>query len=285
MDTKNSIIYRDYSQAELDQQYLPTSCIDKNIAYYVNQYQALSKLVQNELSHNEHGYGAAPSERLDFFPCHLQNSPLHIFIHGGFWRMSDKSDVAFLAREFVQKGINFSAINYVLAPNGSMADIIAQARKAIIWFCKHQQKLKMNSKLTISGHSAGAQIALILAATDWSRYGINTQPITGVVGISGIYDLEPIRLSYVNTDLRLSSDDIAKFSPIQNLPQIACPIDLVYGEYETNEFKRQSQFLSTMLQEKHIAHTCTQISARNHFDILFDMTEPSTTLAKLCLAE
>lgn len=280
-----TIIYRDYTQYELDEQYLPTSCIDNDIMHYVNEYQSLSTLAYRELECVEHAYGEALSERLDFFPCHRENSATHLFIHGGFWRMSDKSDVAFLARGFVERGINFSAMNYILAPLGSMADILTQARNAICWLLNRQKKLGITKKLTISGHSAGAHIALMLAATDWTKYGFDTQPINSVVGISGIYDLEPIRLSYVNRDLLLNSDDVAKYSPINNLPSSTCPISLIYGENETREFKRQSSMFSALLQTGHTDQACFEVPKRNHFDILFDMADPYTTLGQLCLTD
>jgi hypothetical protein len=58
------------------------------------------------------------------------------------------------------------------------------------------------------GHSAGGHLAAMLMSTDWSAFaGLPPTSIKAGCGISGLYDLEPIRLSYLNEVLKLTPED------------------------------------------------------------------------------
>ena len=54
------------------------------------------------------------------------------------------------------------------------------------------------------GHSAGGHLSATMLYTDWSQYGIDTQPLSGAILLSGIYDLTPLQRSYVNDDLKFT---------------------------------------------------------------------------------
>ena len=57
----------------------------------------------------------------------------------------------------------------------------------------------------MAGHSAGAHLAACVMSTDFTHYGLDAaQPLTGAVLLSGIYDLKPIKLTYVNNPLNLT---------------------------------------------------------------------------------
>src|SRR3546814_1845378 len=49
-------------------------------------------------------YGPDAGETLDLFLPETKNTPVHVFIHGGYWRSRDKRDYAFLAEPFVAAG-------------------------------------------------------------------------------------------------------------------------------------------------------------------------------------
>ena len=57
-----------------------------------------------------------------------------------------------------------------------------------------------------AGHSAGGHLAAMALATDWkAAFGLPADLVKGVCAISGVFDLEPIRLCYLNEVLRLDA--------------------------------------------------------------------------------
>ncbi len=58
---------------------------------------------------------------------------------------------------------------------------------------------------------------------------------------SGIFDLEPIALNYLNEKLSLDQTEIATLSPLRTLPERGPPLHLAVGGAELPELKRQSQ--------------------------------------------
>ena len=56
----------------------------------------------------------------------------------------------------------------------------------------------MPQRLYLAGHSAGGHLAAMALATEWRTFGLPEDVIKGVCAISGVFDLEPIRLCYLN---------------------------------------------------------------------------------------
>ena len=50
----------------------------------------------------------------------FSDSPIFIFIHGGYWQEGSKDLAAFAAPVFVNKGIKVITIGYDLCPNGTL---------------------------------------------------------------------------------------------------------------------------------------------------------------------
>jgi arylformamidase len=187
-------------------------------------------------------YGAHPRARFDFYPAG-RACPLLVFFHGGFWRTFDKAGLAFLAPPFVEAGISIALPNYPLAPEANLGMIVDHARRATEWLVRHASELDIDrSRLWVGGHSAGAHLALMVLLTSWRRHfqGLPANPIAGCCAISGIYDLEPVRRSYLNRTLDLSPQDVAELSPIGLIPRQAVPLMLACGTHETSEFRRQT---------------------------------------------
>src|SRR5260221_3052709 len=74
-------------------------------------------------------YGERPAERLDLFPASRPNSPVLVFIHGGYWRALDKNDFSFIAPAFVAAGIGVALINYDLTPRVTVETIVTQSQR------------------------------------------------------------------------------------------------------------------------------------------------------------
>ena len=273
---KNAI-FQDLTQSELDREYSPSSCV-KSIDPYLTLYRAqtlqahasLGKIASLDLQ-----YGRSEAEKIDLF-VQQKNCPLLVFIHGGYWQALDKHDAAFAAETWVDNGWGWAAINYALAPSVSFKEIVTQNIRALAWLLGQGQRYGYDpSRILLVGHSAGAHLAAMLMANE--ELGLRDH-LCGAVLISGVYDLSPIRLSYVNEPLLLSDGDVDAFSPINLSPKTRCPVLLPWGANETNEFKRQSQAFSDVWAQQGVACKTLELPDKNHFDCILDLGVESSVL-------
>ena len=123
-----------------------------------------------------------------------------MFLHGGYWRALDKSDLSFVAAPFLAQGIAVAVVNYDLCPDVSHRDdrrpVPARARLAAREGATHGASVE---RIVVGGHSAGGHLAAMLFATDWAAAGLARDPIAGGVSLSGVHDLRPLVLFSFNT--------------------------------------------------------------------------------------
>ena len=131
-------------------------------------YAAASEGARARLRHHSDiRYGMDPAERLDlFFPADMQvPAPIHLFIHGGYWRANRKEDYAFVAEPITAAGAIAAMVEYPLMPAARLAHLVAAVRRAAAWIVKNARDFGGNADaLSASGHSAGAHLAFYLAA-------------------------------------------------------------------------------------------------------------------------
>jgi arylformamidase len=279
-------IYATFDQSTLDREYSPSSCID-DINIYLDDYARASKAAKSEaLQVNacepDLHYGEGAEETLDLFLRGEPGpAPLQVFIHGGYWQLLSKNESCFAAPMFQWHGSCFAAVNYTLAPQQTLTGIVEENRRAIAWLYQHADTWGFNrDRIYLSGHSAGAHIAMMLLLTDWSKYGLPVDAIKGVCAVSGIFDLEPVRLSYVNDVVGMDSNEAERNSPIRHRLVNHCPVILAYGENETAEFKRQTDAYGSVLQDAGTPVTLSEIVDRNHFDVILDLADADSWLSR-----
>ena len=284
-------IYPSFDQATLDREYSPSSCVD-DVNVYIYEYARASREARKAGIANgsclcDLSYGADNDEQLDLFiPATTDSSPLHIYIHGGYWQELSKNESAFAATTFQEHGSFFAAINYSLAPQVSLTEIVAQNRRAIAWLYQQSVRWGFNrDRIYLSGSSAGAHLAMMMLVTDWEQYDLPKDVIKGVSAVSGVYDLEPIRLSYVNDALGLDRNEAIANSPIHQKIRNECPVILAYGDNETAEFKRQTDEYKEFLTNSVDAVIFDEIKGKNHFDVIMDLANSESWLCQQVLRQ
>jgi len=216
-------------------------------------------------------YGASALETLDVFPAGA-GTPLAVFIHGGYWRRLDKDDFSFIAAGFVPLGISVASINYGLAPQTPLREIVAQCRRALAWLGANAALFDVDAeRISVFGHSAGGHLAAMCAVD---------RPVRSVVTLSGLHDLIPIQQSFVNEWLNLDEAEARALSPIQYVPARACDVFATAGERESDAFKAQGQ----AIVDAWSAHGCAAEFAHspgdNHFTICQRLSDPNATLTR-----
>ncbi|WP_028670571.1 alpha/beta hydrolase [Saccharospirillum impatiens] len=237
------MLYRQFeTQEAIDLAYDPSKTADGAAA--MARYQAMSAAAMADLKvHADVRFGQSLAETLDLFPATQPGAPLHVFFHGGYWRSLSNKEFSFAARGLVEAGVSVAVVNYALCPLVTLAELVRQCQVSLLWLADHATEYGYDAqRITVSGHSAGGHITGMLLATDWQGlYGRAPDLIKGATAISGLFDLGPFPYSWLQPKLQLTGRDVMALSPLNAQPQVGCPVNLMVGALESDEFHRQSR--------------------------------------------
>jgi arylformamidase len=225
-------------------------------------------------------FGETPAERLDYFPTRQDAAPLLVFIHGGYWRSLDKSDFSWLAPPFVQHGVALALLNYGLAPNTPIEDMVRQQLRALAWLYRNGDRLGFDpERIVVVGHSAGAHLTAMMMAALWPVYAddLPRSLVKAGLAISGIYDLAPlVHTPFVNVDLRLDARRARALSPVHMPPATSAPLITAAGAQESSEFHRQTQLIASAWKDVHLRNV--PMAGVNHLTVMDELANPASPL-------
>jgi arylformamidase len=240
MTAPASPVFGAYDQAALDLQY-NNGARYPDFATYLARYPQASARVRAELGGTlDIAYGPGPRDTLDLFrPKKAKGKPpILIFIHGGYWQRLDKSHFSYLARPWVRAGAAFVALGYPICPAVTMEQLVASVRAGIAWVASEADHLGLDGRrIAVTGHSAGGHLTAMAVTGPGPD-------LVGGVALSGLYDLEPIRLSYLNAALRMAPDEARRLSPIHLPRPRGGRLILAVGSGESEEYHRQQDALA-----------------------------------------
>src|SRR5690606_31160926 len=177
--------------------------------------------------------GDQPGHRLDVFPAAGADggAPVHIFIHGGFWRSLGADLFSFLAPGFVPFGAMLVVIDYPLMPESRMQDVVTACRMALDWTYRNCADFGGDpQRIFISGNSAGGHLVAELADRAWlEACGLPRDVVKGTTAISGIFELEPVRHSFQDDSLNLTDEEVSTFSPLLRPLDLSGPMIVTVG--------------------------------------------------------
>jgi arylformamidase len=266
--------WREYSETELEREYTPASRV-ANIQIYLDDYATRGDHARQTISHQQIKYGRHPDEWMWHAPIDLpktESRKIFVFVHGGFWRRLSANDGTFLTPAWRNLGYDTASINYSLCPSESLEVLVEQTKRAIQFLTTRYKP----GEMLLVGHSAGAHLVAMNLCTE------NEIKYAGALLISGIYDLEPILHTSINNDIKLNESTANNLSPIKQLVRNTTlkvknntPVAIVWGENETDEFKRQSTEFATAWSASNPGSPSRtkEIASRNHFDVLDDLAK------------
>lgn len=267
-----TLVYRHFDQAALDAAYNNRAHVP-HFMQIVERFMADSEQARATLQPQlDLAYGRDGRQKLDFFAAAKKGAPLFVFIHGGYWQSLDNKPFSFMATPLVEAGISFAAMTYDLCPTISMTRLVEQVREGIVWLYRHAAELGFDAKrIFVGGHSAGGHLTAMLLLTDWARYGVPADIVKGGLSISGLYELEPVRLAYVNEALKLDPSEARALSPIHHLPRAGKsvpPLLLAVGAAELPEFVRQQRDFAVECRQHGLRVAEIELPGHNHFSVL-----------------
>ena len=253
-----------------------------NFEASVVDYQASSVSTRARLrARLDLAYGEGPAEKVDlFFPESATAAgplPVHMFVHGGYWRANSKSDYSYVADSIVGQGAIAAIIEYSLMPGTRMGNLVDQVRRAAIWLGSRASDFGGDpNAISASGHSAGAHLVTYLACRAPHESELPSNRVRSILPISGIYDLAPIARSFLQPEIHLIAEEIAHWSPCDAIPRPGTFVQLVVGSLETAPFHEQVERFGRRLSAFGLSPRLSTIAGEDHMTIVRSLDRPQT---------
>jgi arylformamidase len=280
-----TLVYRHYDQDTLDRECNPSLVIPDADAY-LTLYAELSRRTRAARPPLlTASYGEGPLRTLDVFAAGGRGggagAPVHIFVHGGGWRMLTRAESSYVADGLCDAGIVVVAISYPLLPDATLDGIAADVSASLLWVRDHARDLGGDpGRIHVSGHSAGAHLAA-MAVCDQGR-GLPSGLIRSAVLLSGNYELEPLRLSARNLVLKLDHAAVSRNSPARMVPGAGTHVVVGWGERESGQYRAQGRELAAAWRAHGAACTELELPGLNHLEVPLALGRPDSAVAALC---
>ena len=208
-------------------------------------------------------YGMHPRQTLDLFRTSSEPRATVVFFHAGYWQSRDKSGFRFLAPALTADGFDVAIVNYPLSPDTPVSGIAAAAFAALPALAA----LTKNAPLILIGHSAGAQIAIELGMlaqdANWT--------VSGVLAISGVFDLAPLIGTSLNEKLGLDPASARAASPLHRVITGGPPAVFAVGALETRSFRDQTARMAQAWADAGNLAELVTVPDADHFSILHEL--------------
>lgn len=283
----NDLVYRNYDRDQFEWQYNARLQVDNNEEIVARNIERSKAYRHKARALLDLSFGSSESERVDLFLPDRGGAPVHLFIHGGYWRSRDKSMFSFLAEPLVEAGALVAITNYALCPNVSLDEIVRQTRSVTAWLWRNaRDHCGDPARIHVSGHSAGGHLAAMLAATDWPEFerDLPVDLVKSATPVSGLFTLEPLIRHSVNDDLRMDLETAKRNSPALMRPRMDGPIHVCVGGDESEEFRWQSRDLASRWKEYGARVAYVELPDSNHFTILEGLCNPEFDLTRRLVA-
>jgi arylformamidase len=276
-------LYREFeTQAQIDAQYNPSLKL-ADVTAPGKHYAAQSVLARAQLRGIlDVPYGPTLAETLDIFPADVPNAPVFVFIHGGYWRALSSKDFSCVALGLQPLGITTVVVNYALCPFVTIDEITRQMRAAVAWTHRHIAAHGGDpARVALGGHSAGAHLTAMCLQTRWDDdYGLPQDPVAAAVLVSGIYDIAPLRYSYLQPMIQLGEGTIRRNSPMFSVRPCATPIWVNWGDEETPEFARQASSFHAEWQRAGNQGELSALPDADHYRGIHGFENPQSSLCQ-----
>lgn len=245
--------------------------------------------VVNALSPSAHyerfadiAYGGAPRQQLDLYRpvAEAPDAPLVIFFYGNGWREASKSDFEFVASALTQAGFVVIVPDYRAYPEVTFPAFVEDGAGAVMWAAHNIDGLADDTRpLFLMGHSAGAQIAALLAFDEKYLAGPDgsAPPIAGFLGLAGPYDFLPLDPGYMEEVF--PEDSRPQSQPIAFVSARAPRSLLIHGTSDRRVLPEHSERLAAALESAGVPVTSKFYDGAGHARVVAALAPPLQFIA------
>jgi acetyl esterase/lipase len=205
--------------------------------------------------------------------------PVLLWVHGGAWKMGDRSMFAHVGNAFAKRGILTAAMSYRLTKHPEQIQDVAAA---VAWLKKNAKDRRGDpDRLFVLGQSAGGHLTALLGLNDKYLKEVDLQPsdIAGYIPISGVYG-DGIRV-FPDVFPKETLDDA---QPLKFAKKDAPPFLILWGDGDPLNIRAGSRKLA-----QELGATSAEMKDRTHITIVTkigsDGDELTETVAKFVLGK
>jgi acetyl esterase/lipase len=218
-------------------------------------------------------YGSGQRQAWDLYPGTDPSAPCLVFIHGGYWQMNARENFACVVEGLASHGWSVALPGYTLAPEAGIEVIVAEIRAALDWLQSHLAEHKLSGKVIVSGWSAGGQLASL---------ALSHPLVSAGLAIAGVYELAPLRDTYLNDKLALTDREIENLSPLR-LPVVNKPLTIAYGTAELPVLIEEARGFHRLRADAHAPGALLPVPQANHYTLLDELRTPDGLLTRAVL--
>lgn len=219
-------------------------------------------------------FGPGERQKIDLFPGRDPQAPCLVYFHGGYWQRNSREMFAVLGEGVAAHGWSVAIPGYTLAPEASLSDIVTECGMALDWLAGEGRGRGVAGPLIVSGWSAGGHLAALALAHSAVRAGL---------GISGVFELAPLRDTYLDEKLKLTMIEIADLSPMRR-PAVMKPFAVAYGADELPQLVANSAGFHAARQRVGAPGELIPVAGADHFSVLDELRGADGLLTRAALS-
>ncbi len=236
------------------------------------------------ISYTDGSPADADKHKLDLYlPRDKKNFPVLVFVHGGAWRSGDRSQYQALGERFARDGIGVAIPSYRLMPQNPHPAQIEDLAAAFAWVVRNiSQRGGDASRIYLSGHSAGAHLAALLALDEkyLKKFDLDPSAIRGVIAMSGIYDVDHLDAFLATGDATEKHDA----SPIAHVTSSAPDFLISYCQWDYLGLPRQARDFTLALRKHFVPTDLLYVPGENHISEVISLVQDHGLLVDAILA-
>lgn len=273
----------DSEPADLEWQFNPRCSVPDFEAFMQARADACARILQREPDVILEAYGPDPRAFYLVVPAAANGrKPALVYIHGGYWRSGAPQDNAVLIPVLKSLGAIPIFLGYPLCPTTPLQHVVEAVKTGLAHIRTNASRFGVDPKrIVIAGTSAGAHLTAMAMATD-----DRSNPIArSALLLTGIYDLTPVPLISVNTDIGLAPNDVAPLSPMRLPLPIGRSLCFAVGGREPSMWRAQTHAYANLCCAAGCATAVHVIEGRHHLDVYEEIMAGGATLNRALAAQ
>ncbi len=288
---RGPLVWRDMDQKALDDAY-------DQLVYAPNRDLVLARIAAASArtrlalgAPQRVAYGPSEHEMLDIYRAPSPpagGAPINVFIHGGAWRGGSAATNALIAEPLVGAGAHAVVLDFINVDQagGDLFPMYRQVSRAIAWVWRNAESFGGDrNRLFVSSHSSGSHLSSCALSQGWREEGLPADFCKGALLISGMYDLEPVRLSKRSAYVKFTDDMEQGLSALRHIDGLTMPLLVAHGTCETPEFQRQARDFFAALKAAGKQAELIVGENYNHFEIFETFANPYGLLGRPVLRQ